>query len=429
MLKRSSGAGVEDRWHRLPRRGEEVPYPADNPGPGCWCVDPKHGTPGSLVTTVRHGQGKRWMARWVGDGQERTKAFDRKGQAQAHIAQVTTHPTSGAYVDTRQSATLFGPIADEWFAAKRLKLKPSTAGGYRSLLDMTVLPRWRDVKLADITHADVQQWVTWLSTDPAARQARTTKRAPLSASRTVHAHRMLKQVLAYAIRTRRLAINPADGVELPRVVHREETALTHQQIHALVGGAGDAGPLVLTLACTGLRFGECAALRVGDVDLTRRRILVSKAIAQVTGEGLKEDTTKTHQTRSVPILTRELANALKRVTANRLPGEYLFPGVDGGPMRNSYFRWRFDKACAEAGLTGISPKTLRHTAGSLELKSGATIVTTSKLLGHHNVTTTMNTYSHMLPDDFASLAKAMDKAARAAAEGRRDVAARGGEDR
>lgn len=181
------------------------------------------------------------MARWVGDGQERTKAFDRKGQAQAHIAQVTTHPTSGAYVDTRQSATLFGPIADEWFAAKRLKLKPSTAGGYRSLLDMTVLPRWRDVKLADITHADVQQWVTWLSTDPAARQARTTKRAPLSASRTVHAHRMLKQVLAYAIRTRRLAINPADGVELPRVVHREETALTHQQIHALVGVPGMRG--------------------------------------------------------------------------------------------------------------------------------------------------------------------------------------------
>jgi integrase len=49
-------------------------------------------------------------------------------------------------------------------------------------------------------------------------------------------------------------------------------------------------------------------------------------------------------------------------------------------MRNSYFRWRFDKACEIAGLTGISPKTLRHTAGSLALKSGASIVTTSKLL-------------------------------------------------
>jgi integrase len=67
-----------------------------------------------------------------------------------------------------------------------------------------------------------------------------------------------------------------------------------------------------------------------------------------------------------------------------------------------------------AGLSGISPKTLRHTAGSLALKSGASIVTTSKLLGHHNVTTTANVYSHMLPDDFDALAAAMDMAARAA---------------
>jgi integrase len=383
-------------------------------------MDAKHGNVGTLVTTTRHGTGKRWQARWVDDdGIERSRSFDRKGQAQAHIARVTGEITAGTYVDMRKSAVAFGSIADEWFAARRPKLKPSTAAGYRSLLEMTILPQWRGVKLSDITHCDVQQWVTWLCTDPDARQARTPvaakqKRSPLSAARAIKAHRMLKQVLAYAIRTNRLAVNPADGVELPRVVVREETALTHEQVHELVAAADDDGPMVLMLAYTGLRYGECAALRVGDVDLTKRRILVSKAIAQVTGEGLVEDTTKTHQTRSVPILTRELVTTLRDVTRNREPDEYLFPAPGGGPMRNSYFRWRFDQACQAAGLTGISIKTLRHTAGSLALKSGASIVTTSKLLGHHNVTTTMNTYSHMLPDDFDALAKAMDKAARAA---------------
>lgn len=422
MLKRASRSGVEDRWHRPPRRGEQVPHRADDPGPGpgCWCVDPKHGTPATLVTTARHGQGKRWLARWVDhDGTERSKAFDRKAQAQAHITQVTTSLTTGAYVDTRKSAALFGALAEEWFVAKRPRLKPSTLGGYRSLLDMTVLPRWENVKLADITHADVQQWVTWLTTSADARQPRTTdktkaKRSPLSAARAIHAHRVLKQVLAFAIRTKRLAANPADGVELPRVVAREETALSHQQVQDLVAGAGDMGPMVLTLAYGGLRFGECAALRVGDVDLTRRRILVSKAIAQVTGDGLIEDTTKTHEARSVPILTKRLADTLREATKGRHADEYLFPAPDGGPMRNSYFRHRFDKAAALADLSGISPKTLRHTAGSLALKSGASIVTTSKLLGHHNVTTTANVYSHMLPDDFDSLAAAMDMAARAA---------------
>lgn len=209
-----------------------------------------------------------------------------------------------------------------------------------------------------------------------------------------------------------LATNPADAVQLPRVVAREEVALSHQQVQDLVAKAGDAGPIVLTLALGGLRFGECVALRVGDVDLTRRRILVSKAVAQVTGAGLIEDTTKTHQARSVPILTEQLTDTLRSVVKGRRADEYLFPAPDGGPMRNSYFRHRFDKAAAEAGLEGVSPKTLRHTAGSLALKSGASIVTTSKLLGHHNVTTTMNVYSHMLPDDFDNLAAAMDKAAK-----------------
>jgi len=62
-------------------------------------------------------------------------------------------------------------------------------------------------------------------------------------------------------------------------------------------------------------------------------------------------------------------------------------------------------------MTGISPKTLRHTAGSLALGAGASVVTVQKLLGHRSPMTTMNVYSHMLPDDFDNLAKAMNKAA------------------
>jgi integrase len=44
-------------------------------------------------------------------------------------------------------------------------------------------------------------------------------------------------------------------------------------------------------------------------------------------------------------------------------------------------------------------------------------MTVQKLLGHRNATTTMNVYAHQLPDDFDSLAKAMDTAARAAQGG------------
>ncbi len=420
-LRRNSRAGVEDRWHRPPRKAEQVPYPADNPGStaATWCMDPRHGMPGTLVCTLRHGRGRRWLARWVGnDGGERTQSYERKADAQARVNQVTSDLVTHTYVDTRKSAVTFQAISDEWMATQRTRLKPSTIGGYESLLKMTVLPRWGDVKLADIAHADIQQWVVWLTTSKESRQPRTTdqqkntKRQPLSARRAVQAHAIVKQILAYAVRTKRLAINPAEGIERPRVVYRRETALTHDQVAALVGAADDAGPIIQTLAYTGLRFGELAALRVGDVDLSRRRIVVSRAVAQVTGVGLVEDTTKTHQVRSVPILTSALAETLETSVEGRGGDEYLFPAPNGGPMRNSFFRWRFDRACEAAGLTGISPKTLRHSAGSLALASGASLPTASNLLGHAKVSTTADVYSHMLPDDFDKLAAEMEKAVR-----------------
>jgi integrase len=421
MVKRRERAGVEDRWHRPARRGEAVHFPVDaGPGDAVWCMNAKHGEPRTMVCTARHDQGQRWQARWVGDGQERSKSFARKAQAQAFVAKVTTELTTGAYVDTKRSAVTFDAVAEEWFTAKRASLMPSTVGGYRSLLDVTILPRWAETRLADISHADIQQWVTWLTTAKEARQPRTNneaknaKRKPLSARRAEQALSIFKQTLSYAIRTKRLASNPADHIARPRVVHREDRSLTHAEVAALVEAAGAAGPIIQTLAYTGCRFGELAALRVGSVDLKQRRILVSRAVAQVTGVGLVEDTTKTHQARSVPIVTTALAETLESVVEGRDPREYLFPAPAGGPMRNSYFRHRFDKACKTAGLESVSIKSLRHTAGSLALAQGASVVTTQRLLGHKDATTTLRVYSHMLPDDFDTLAASMDKAVLAA---------------
>ena len=376
VLRRSSRAGVEDRWHRPVRKGERPPYPADNPATttGSWCMDARHGSPGTLVCTVRHGSGRRWLARWIGnDGEERSESFERKEDARARVNRITADLVTHTYADPCKSAVTFQTISDEWLATQRTRLKPSTVAGYESLLKMTVVPRWGAVRLSDITHAEIQQWIVWLTTSKESRQPRTTnaeknaKRKPLSPRRAVQAHGILKQILAYAVRTKRLAVNPAHGIERPRVIHRRDTALTHAQIADMVKAADDAGPIIETMAYTGLRFGELAALRVSDVDLEQRRISVTKAIAQVTGVGLVEDTTKTHQVRSVPILTTALGDTLTAATEGRQPTEYLFPAPNGGPMRNSFFRWRFDRACEDAGLTGIRPKTLRHSAGIVAL--------------------------------------------------------------
>jgi integrase len=420
-MKRSSRAGVEDRWHRSSRPGQHVPYPADqlDDGAGAWCIDPKHGTPATLVSSARHGNGLRWMARWVDhDGNERTKAFARKAEAQHHVAEITTRLTSGTYSDPRRGAVAFSEVAEPWFDSKS-GLKPKTCAGYRSLLDVLVLPRWMDTPLRDITHAAVQAWVHTLATDPTARQRKASTSGNsdhaegLSASRVIQAYQVLDQVLRYAVRARYISFNPAEDVQLPRINTLEKTALTHEQVRQLADTAGGLKTMVYVLAYGGLRYGEFAALRCGDVDTSRRRVVVSRSVTAVAKLGLVETDTKTHQRRAIPLPEFVWDLVLAHIK-DRPRSDLLFAHEDGGWLRRDWFALRLDRACKSAGLTGVTPHILRHTAGSLALASGASIVTVQKLLGHESPVMTMKVYAHMLPDDFDNLSHAMETAARAA---------------
>jgi integrase len=380
-------------------------------------MDAKHGTPATLVTTARHGQGKRWLARWVDhDGQERSKAFDRKAEAQHHIAGVTTQLHTGTYADPKRGAVTFGTVAEPWFDSKS-GLKPKTVAGYRSLLDVVVLPRWRETPLRVITHADIQAWVRTLATDPTARSRKASKpdegAMGFSAARVVHAYQVLDQVLRYAVRAKYISVNPAADVQLPRVNAPEKVALTHDQVRQLADAAGELRTMVYVLAYGGLRYGEVAALRVGDVDVTRRRLKVSRSATAVAKLGIVEGNTKTHQARSVP-LPEFVMDLVAAQTKGRPPTGLVFPHHKGGWIPRDWFAWRLDKASATVGLDGVTAHVLRHTAGSLALASGASVVTVQRLLGHQSAITTMNVYAHQLPDDFDNLAAAMDRAARGA---------------
>lgn len=428
--KRSVRAGVEDQWHRPPRRGEQVYYPADNSDGPVWCTDKTHAkTPGTLVCTKLHGRGRRWRARWVDhDGQERTKAFDNKADAQRHIDSVTTSLGSGTYADPQRSAETFGTVAEAWLTTKQAANRaPKTVAGYRGLLDVVILPKWQADRLKDIDHERLQKWITWLSTSPEARQHKSKKNpdAGFSPARVIQIHQVVHQVFAYAVRSKYLAVNPADDITLPSKPAGKELALTHEQVRQLADETANApvrqrsdlrpsltslAAMVRFLAYSGLRFGEAAALRVGDVDLKKRRVSVSKGITGVRGQGRVEGDTKTHQRRSVPILTTACVEELREAVAGRDPSEFLFPGPDGLAMTVGWFRVRFDKAVEKLEYGEVTPHTLRHSAGSLALSEGASVVTVQKLLGHRNATTTMNVYSHMMPDDFDNLAAAMDKA-------------------
>ena len=104
-------------------------------------------------------------------------------------------------------------------------------------------------------------------------------------------------VFKYAIRARRLVVNPCADVEKPTITPPEKQYLDHQQVQELAVASGRFRTLVLVLAYSGLRFGEAVALRRRDIDLDEARIWVTKSATHVAGEGIVENNT-TKRTRA-----------------------------------------------------------------------------------------------------------------------------------
>jgi integrase len=340
----------------------------------------------------------RWRARYRdAAGNEHSRHFDRKIDASQWLDGVTSAVVTSTYVDPKLGRVTVGAWAKQWLAAQ-LQLKESTRVRYAGLLARQVLPTWDSVRLTDVSHADVAKWVTGLSA------------SGLAPSSVRQAHRVLSLVLGLAVRDGRLPRNPADGAPLPRASKPDKRFLTAAEVAGLADEAGDHGLVIRVLAYTGLRYGELAALRVRRVDLLRRRLEVAESVTEVAGK-LVTGTPKTHQRRSVPI-PRSLVDELAVLMAGKAPDDLVFTAPYGGTLRLMNFRRRtFDPAAERAGLGGLTPHELRHTAASLAVSAGANVKAVQRMLGHASAAMTLDVYSGLFDDDLDGLADRLDAVA------------------
>ena len=150
-------------------------------------------------------------------------------------------------------------------------------------------------------------------------------------------------------------------------------------------------------------------MRVGRVDLTRRRLEIVEATTEVRGE-IIFGTPKTHQRRSVPF-PRFLTQPLAALVDCRAPEDLVFTSPDGHVLRNTNFRRRvFDPAARAASLEGLTPHELRHTAASLAVAAGANIKAVQQMLGHASAAMTLDVYAGLFADDLDAVAERLDAA-------------------
>jgi integrase len=351
------------------------------------------------ITTVTIADGsKRYRARYRdAGGRQHERRFKRKGDAQAWLDAATASIVGGAHVAPRASRMTVGELAETWQRVHLQRLKPSTALRYAGLLRLQVLPTWGERRLEGIRTADVRLWVAELGA------------GGLSASSVRAAHRVLSLIFKLAVEDGRLPRNPAEGVALPTMVRERPCHLSRDEVDALARAAGDQGDVIRFLAHTGLRFGEMVGLKVARVDLLRRRLHVAEAVTQVNSR-LHTGSPKTHQEREL-VIPRHLVEMLAHRCEGKGREDYVFTGPQGGPIRLDNWRRRvFDPATRVAGLNGVSPHDLRHTAASLAVATGATVKDVSNMLGHASAAMTLDVYSHLFQEDAERLADRLDRA-------------------
>jgi integrase len=165
--------------------------------------------------------------------------------------------------------------------------------------------------------------------------------------------------------------------------------------------------MILTLAFTGLRFGELAALKVGRFDPVRKRLSVVESVTEV-GSQLVWTTPKSHQTRSVPV-SGQIAVDIEEQCRGKQPGDLIFTSALGKTLRlNNWRKNVFDPACKATGLVGLRPHDLRHTAASLAIRSGANVKVVQQMLGHASAAMTLDVYAGLFEDDLDSVAERLD---------------------
>ena len=387
-MQRNRRSGVEDLWGKTVYDDEGKPR---------------------KVPSARDGRGKRWRARYVDDvGSERTRAFDRKTDAQAWLTEITAKLTTGTYVEPRAGRVTVATMHAAWSASQG-HVSAKTVATRKSAWNSRVKPYWGDVPVVDVTTSAVRGWVAKMVTEGAGVPG------------IENAFGLLRQVLGAAVEDRRIPRNPCEGVRLPKRKHADRGYLTHTQVAALVDAVDRQAEVVRFLAYTGLRWGEMAALRVQDFDMLRRRVNVSRSVTE--SGGLVWSTPKTWERRSVAFPVA-LAAELSALMIGKGREDLVFTDMRGGVLRNSNWRARvFQPAVTKCQKTdesfpSITPHDLRHTAASLAVSAGANVKAVQRMLGHARASMTLDTYADLFEADLdevadrlnAAIIKAQDRA-------------------
>lgn len=349
--------------------------------------------------------------RWTKDGARRydvrlrdpsgrtyTRTFRTRREAEAFASDERASRRRGVWLDPRRAETTLREVAAGWLDSNPGK-RPSSRARDDSALRTHILPALGDRPIGSLTPSDIQRWVNdWSQT-----------LAPRSVRRV---YQTVAAVLNAAVLDDRIARSPCRGIRLPAVEPIDRPVLTPEQLADLVGALGPEFEAMAYLgAVLGLRWGECAGLRVSRIDFDRSTVTVAEQVTRGAGGRSAVGPPKSdagRRTLAVPAaLIEHLAQHVERRSIGLEDRDaFVFGTPDGEHLDYSNWLHRvWYPARAKAGLNWLQFHDLRRANATGLVLEGIDLKTAQSRLGHTDPRLTLGIY-----------AQATTEADRAAAE-------------
>ena len=336
-----------------------------------------------------------------------------KRDAEKELARLLHQLDQNTYVEPSRS-TIKQHLSD-WIDRIEPNVRPKTAERYNDIIRLHLIPMLGHHRLDKLAPIHIEQaWQTALT------DGRRRGKGGLAPRSVQQMHRLLSQALKAAVRLQLLARNPADAVAPPRAQHTEMQILTPAQSKQLLGAVHHTRlfvPILLALT-TGMRRGEILGLRWRDVDLAAGWLSVNQSLEQ-TRDGLRFQPPKTARSRRripLPAMTVEALVMHRKTQAEELLRRGRGKDADrlvvckrnGEPMQPRTFTIDFMRAIRQVDVPRIRFHDLRHSHLSHLLAGNIHPKVASERAGHSRVNTTLDTYSHVLPDMQSEAAQLVD---------------------
>ncbi|MDR1003189.1 MAG: site-specific integrase [Oscillospiraceae bacterium] len=324
--------------------------------------------------------------------QEKALIIEQTEQAKREQAEQERKPTFARY-------------AEIFIKEKSATFAPGTLANYKDTLKK-VLPVFGEMRMEDITHLTVKQYIT----DLQANGKNEFTGEPLAHKTVLKHYIILHALFENAVENEVIPFSPMQNMKRPKPrkgeTPKEAVVYSEEEVQYIMECL-DKEPLkwkalVMFAIDSGCRRGEIVGLKWSDIDFKTGKTNIHCNAQYTPGKGVYISTPKSHKSRVIYLNAPVLSVLAEwRTEQTRLIfGQGIFPTgycftQDNGQMMHpqaptSYLS-RFGK---KYNLPGIHPHALRHTMATISIANGADIVSVSEKLGHADPAITLNVYSH-----------------------------------